>query len=103
METTADLEKEIKELEIKDIISVYSGKDGFCCCGCSGNHYYNSNLVKEASKNRGYQVGNDEINDKMVKRVLNIFKKTSVKDIDFEEAFYATVVGNRLYIIYLNK
>ena len=102
--------KNLAELEPKDIMSVYSGKNGCCRCGCSGKHSYNPDYIAEAGKHRGYKVDADECNPKMVKRVLGILKRA--EDVVIEggdpdanvlplSTIVSTVVGNRLYIAYL--
>jgi hypothetical protein len=111
-----------------DVRSVYSGKDGACCCGCKGNHRYNSQHVAAASKDRGYEVGPDEVNDRQVAKVLKIVQAAAQRAHDgilegrvgatvdrdgsttyadetgeivtLSKAFASTVVGERLYIVY---
>src|SRR5208282_2130545 len=56
-----------------EVSSVYSGKPG-CCCGCKGNHRYNSQHVVSASKNRGYAVTGSDINDRQVAKVLDVIQ-----------------------------
>jgi len=93
-------------LEQKQIASVYSGQNGKCCCGCAGKHYYSSDWVKEASEDRGYDVGPEEVSDRMIKRVTNILiKLDAVGDIDdkIEGRFWSAVVGNRLYVAYFKQ
>jgi hypothetical protein len=87
------------DLTTDDIISVYSGRNGACCCGCSGTHWYNSKYKALGSKSRGYAVKDEEVNDRQVKRILNIIKKADKVEDDY--TCLATVVGNRLYIVYL--
>lgn len=87
------------DLQIDDVLSVYSGKNGACCCGCSGTHSYNSKYKDLGTKSRGYEVRDEELNDRQVKRVLNIIKKADKVDGDYN--YIATVVKNRLYIVYL--
>lgn len=92
-------------LTVTDILSVYSGKDGKCCCGCSGKHYYAKALQAEAGKNRGYAVGDDECSDKMIARVLRLVQ-ANVGDADVmldaqgNVDHVAVVLGGRLYIAY---
>ena len=54
-------------LTLDNVASVYSGKRGRCACGCSGKHTYSTEHKVWASKDRGYDVGDDEINDRTVK------------------------------------
>jgi hypothetical protein len=71
------------EFKIEDIMSVYSGKEGKCCCGCNGKHYH------------------DDMKQKT--RIVNILNKAKLEDLDIHPVYAATVVGNRLYIAYFNK
>lgn len=66
----------IAAITVADVSSVYSGKPG-CCCGCKGNHRYNSAHVASASKNRGYAVTPDEVNDRQVKKVLGVIQQNA--------------------------
>ena len=100
-----DMQKaELALLEVSDAPSVYSGKDGACCCGCKGKHSYNSKHTEWSGKNRGYAVKAEDVNDKQVKRVLKIVQERANElDTDMGENYFSTVVGQRLYIVYLKK
>lgn len=74
MTTSTTRNVKLADLTIDDVRSVYSGKAGKCCCGCAGKHSYNPAHVKEATKDRGYSIDENEINARQVKRVLNIIK-----------------------------
>jgi hypothetical protein len=58
-------------IDVSKVYSVYVGKDG-CRCGCRGTYSYASAHREFASKNRGYEVTDDEINDK---RIASMTKK----------------------------
>lgn len=91
-------------VDAAEVLSVYSGKDSKCCCGCSGKHYYAAAKVAAASKSRGYEVTPDEVNDRMIKKVVGIINKAD--DVDDERdahGFVSTVIGSRLYVVYLGK
>jgi hypothetical protein len=89
---------DIRNLLTSEVLSVYSGKDGKCCCGCAGKYSYNSLHIAAGSKNRGYEVTRDEVNDRMICKVLNIV--ASAENIKIGDNNISTVVGNRLYIVY---
>jgi hypothetical protein len=91
---------DISKLETSDILSVYSGRAGKCCCGCSGNHRYNSAYIAEGSKKRGYAVDAEDVNDKQVRRVLRILQANSAKAEQYDRHISVTL-GDRLYIAYL--
>jgi hypothetical protein len=83
-----------------NIICVYSGKANACCCGCSGTYRYNSKHIDAGSKDRGYQVSQDEVNDKQVLRVLNIMKKNShLLEEDLDDNLFSVIIDKRLYMI----
>lgn len=96
-----NLVKKLADMSVDDVMSVYSGKAGACCCGCSGNYRYNSKHVNRAGKSRGYEVSADEVNDRQVKRVLNIVKKnvSGVSQVGEGLVFEATV-DNRYYMVH---
>jgi hypothetical protein len=60
----------MSEIKFEKVISLYNGIPNRCYCGCSGNHYYNSQHQELAGKNRGYEVLDDEINDKKIIRAI---------------------------------
>lgn len=86
---------------IETVQSVYSGKAGRCCCGCSGKHYYASAHVEEAGKNRGYQIQADEISDRMVARVVNLLNANAEGLLDKDSEMVSVTINGRLYIAYL--
>lgn len=60
----------IEDLEMNEIVSVYSGQQDACMCGCSGKYYYNPEYVEEAGERRGYEVTDDEVSKVMVNKVI---------------------------------
>ena len=80
-------------------MSVYSGRDGKCCCGCAGKHSYTEAHREVAGKNRGYTVDDDDVNDKMVRRVIKLIKENEASADDNCD-FVSLVVGTRLYVAY---
>jgi len=90
----------VSEVTTEVVRSVYSGKDGKCCCGCAGKHRYNSAHRVEGSRNRGYEVRDEDVSDREVKRILGLIKTNeSIAEVCGEHAY--VVLGNRLYILYL--
>src|SRR6185295_3252771 len=94
---------DIQAVTPADIRSAYSGKARHCMCGCAGKHYYASAHRAEGSANRGYPVQDDEVDDRMIVRVLRLIQANE----DGEEAWadpnatYAeATVGKRSYVVY---
>ena len=59
--------KDLENMSVHNVTSVYSGIAGRCCCGCSGKHY----------RNPGFANAGDYIdaNEKMVKPVIKLVQK----------------------------
>ena len=83
-----------------DVMSVYSGKAGHCCCGCSGKHRYSSQHRAAGSKHRGYTVDDDEVNDVQVRKVLGVVQK-NVDAADYGKNLFTVELNERVYIAYL--
>jgi hypothetical protein len=94
---------QIADLTAQDVLSVYSGVNGRCCCGCAGKHSFNSQYRAEGAKRRGYAVDDEDVNDRMIARVLNVLRKADPASVEVDDEYVSTVVGNRLYVAYLLK
>lgn len=100
---------DVQKLTPDDVMSVYVGKNNRCCCGCSGSHRYSSKNVELASKDRGYDVGPKEINDRQVLKVLRLVQAEATMgnvrvDPGTPEGFVTNVVsevGEKVLILYL--
>jgi hypothetical protein len=70
-------------ITIDTVKSVYSGKDGKCCCGCAGKH---------------------SEDQKQKTRIINIINKAAPEAVERDDngVYAATVIGNRVYIAYFN-
>ena len=98
----------VADLTKQDVLSVYSGIDGRCCCGCSGKYSYNSQYRQEAGRKRGYPVSDEDVSDRMITRVLNILRKAYEAnprslEIDDKTGYVSTTIGGRLYTAYLRQ
>jgi hypothetical protein len=100
----------IDDIKLSDVMSVYSGKAGACCCGCAGKRTYAKAHQDVASKDRGYEVFDKECRDGTVKRIFNkaMDSITSGGDLSIspgkEGGFVSHVsveIGERVYIIYM--
>jgi hypothetical protein len=63
-----------EQVTLDRVFTAYNGKVG-CMCGCNGNYAYASQHAELASKDRGYEVTEDEISDNKIKRRFNTIKK----------------------------
>jgi hypothetical protein len=68
-------------VELANVVSVYSGKDGKCCCGCAGKHY-------DAKENA-----------KQVKRIVNLINANAALATQEDDHTFV-VLGSRVYIAY---
>ena len=89
----------LQKLTVEDVLSVYSGINGKCCCGCSGQHYFRTATQVLGGKRRGYAVPDEDVSDMMVKTVLDKIKASG--DVENLTSCLSTVIGERLYIVYL--
>jgi hypothetical protein len=90
----------IYEITKDDVMSVYAGQAGKCMCGCKGKHTYNSDYVAAASKDRGYEVTQDEVNDAVVLRTLHMVKAYE-EDCEVDGNIVSVDVGRKTYVLYL--
>lgn len=91
----------VKGVKLEQVMSVYSGRNGACCCGCAGTHSYASAHRDAGSKNRGYPVDDEDINDRQVTRVFNLIQKNAaIAQVDLPSNI-SIVLEKRLYVIYL--
>jgi hypothetical protein len=73
-------------------------------CGCAGTYSYNKINQKWSGENRGYEVTDNEVNEKRIKRVVNKVRKNQNLGIEnIDDYIYTVVVGNTQYSIYLVK
>jgi len=88
-------------IKIENVSSVYSGRDGFCCCGCAGKHTYREATRSEAGKKRGYDVRDEEISDRSVATIIGKMNRNlAAVDFDRSADLATLVVGKRLYVAY---
>ena len=94
---------EMPEISLDKVITTYNGKPG-CMCGCLGKYSYLENTREQASKNRGYKVSDDEINERSVMFIINKLKKEAHRGIEVTEDYiYYLEIENRCYALYLKK
>lgn len=88
------------KMPLSRIASVYSGKPGRCCCGCSGKYSYASKHSKWSSKDRGYEVQADEISDRSVKIIYNKIMSFPESELDWNDDRVSIDTDTRRYILY---
>jgi hypothetical protein len=93
------LKLSLDDIDISKVASAYSGKPG-CMCGCRGKYYYTTEHAKDAGKQRGYEVEDNEINDSMVKKVTKILNSHKSECDDFGTGIYYKQSDNHCYAIY---
>jgi len=92
----------LQDVKISDVVSVYSGKHAKCCCGCSGKHSYASAHRAFASQDRGYEVTDEEVNNREVTRVLRLIQANEESlNADDGPCIVSVTVGKRVYVAYL--
>ena len=62
-------------ITFNQVQSVYSGKSGACSCGCAGKHTYREDLKSRGKELRGYELDDDDCNDRVVQRHINTINK----------------------------
>jgi hypothetical protein len=98
--------EQIQGLRLEDVMSVYSGRDGACACGCSGKHRYASKYRDIATANRGYEVTDEEVNDRQVERILKLVQDAG-EEAEFDGDMATLVVDQpgrkrgTVYVVYL--
>lgn len=90
----------MKDIDLDRVASVYSGKPGKCCCGCSGKHTYASKHREWSSETRGYLVADFEVNDKTVAKIVAKLNANKPWDINCQHMVIKTI-DDRLYVAYL--
>jgi hypothetical protein len=85
---------------MQTVYKVYSGKAG-CMCGCRGKYSYASDAVEYGSKDRGYEVRAEEVNDRSVKILTK--KVLNDPDVKFEDNYAYVDDGNRTKVVYFRE
>lgn len=96
-------------IDVNDIASVYSGRPG-CMCGCRGKHTYASATREASAKTRGYAIDDNEVNDRVVKMIVNKMNKLVEEGHELEldtrnapPSFFAVELPNRSYVAYTKE
>ena len=94
---------DVPVVDVDDVISVYSGKTGACCCGCSGKHSYASKYRARGGAARGCKLQDSDISDLTVKRIVGKINRSCMSEpqtTSLREQYMTAVIGKRLYIAY---
>jgi len=85
-------------LDLSRVFKVYNGRANRCCCGCSGKYSVASAHKEFASKDRGYDYNDSDVNDETVRKIVGkILSANNPKD---EGDHVHATVGKRLYVAY---
>ena len=96
--------EKLPEFGYGTISSVYIGKPDTCMCGCAGKYYYSEVNQKWSGNDRGYEITDDEVDDKKVQRVINKINKNSPMEIQVLDGYiYTAIIGKTQYTIYLKN
>ena len=71
-------------IQINKIAKAYSGKNGECCCGCSGKYYY---------------PGTSNNASRQAERIGNILNENASQVEELNPNQYSLELGARLYIV----
>ena len=86
--------EDLDNMTLKTVEKVYSGKEGACCCGCSGKYWYSPiqpNLELDYPTSA-----------KMVNKVIKLIKENR-DHAEFGMNYISITIGNRWYIAYFDK
>lgn len=91
------------KLDVANVASVYIGEPGACCCGCSGDHFYASQHLEWASKDLGYPVRPEWIDDNKVLEVVKLMnERPLIWEDEREEMGYVSIEWRGdLYVAYI--
>jgi hypothetical protein len=91
----------LPNLTIGNVQKIYVGKPNACMCGCSGKYTYNSVNRESASKARGYEVEDEDVNDMKTLRLLAKMKAHESLGIEvLNDHIYTIIIGTRQYTLY---
>ena len=88
-----------EKINKNEVVDVYSGRARSCCCGCSGTYSYRADktLRDIGTKQRGYEVEDNEVNERMISRIVNKLNK-NMERVEKEWDHYFLEEGNRWYM-----
>ena len=95
--------KPIRISNPKQILQVYSGLDGKCCCGCAGRYWYGTGKANSVARDNGYAPSPEDCSDRMVAKVIRLINEAPIEELEITDSYLARVIGARLYIAYLDK
>jgi len=93
----------VSDITVDQISSVYVGKPNKCMCGCAGKYTYTSQNRAYASKDRGYDISDDEVNDARVTRAFNKFMKDEQVAENNDDYIFTKFIGKSQYTIYIKQ
>lgn len=98
------INKDEYQINVNDVVYAYSGKP----YRCAGKYYYQESTREYASKSRGYKVRNDEINQRMVNKIVKKINECLSVDNSSVSVlnnciFDVILDNNRCYTVFLKR
>lgn len=85
---------------MQKVFKVYSGKLG-CMCGCRGKYSYASDEVEYGSKDRGYEVTDEDVSDRRVKMIAK--QVLNSPDVTYESNYAYVEDDKRIKVVYFRE
>jgi hypothetical protein len=102
------MEPTVMKIDVSNVFQVYSGKQGKCCCGCSGKHTYHSihrelapDYVKEDDADFG--PSKDRVVRQIVRKIEDAALFGRVEFVRDEYVSAENEEGTRVWVAYFAK
>ena len=87
-----------------NILSVYHGRVGACCCGCAGRHAYTKQHQALAGRERGYAVTDDEVSERVVSNVAKrVLESAEIEYMDVFRPILSCETETKTFVVYLKN
>lgn len=95
------------QFKLENVRSVYSGVVGKCMCGCCGKHSYAEAHRAEASKDRGWQVSDEQVSDRSVRTIANkvrsLIEQGTAPLVADDGSWLGVDTATRSYVLYFTN